>query len=102
MLYEVKALRSGLLKVYNQPWADGLGEEAIAFDYAPWFFGGFGAAYGLAIGILEYTVNLRGMPNATETFAYVMTALILCIAGLAARGLVAQLRVGGHNKKVVK
>lgn len=97
LLYEVKALRSGLLKVYNQPWADGQGEEAIAFDYAPWFFGGFGAAYGLAIGILEYTVNLRGMPNATETFAYVMTALILCIA-LPVFGYIRySIRTHGHS-----
>lgn len=41
-LYEVKALQAGVLKVYNQPWADGRGAEAIAYDYAPWMFGGFG------------------------------------------------------------
>jgi hypothetical protein len=80
LLYEVKALRAGVLKVYNQPWADGRGEEAIALDYAPWFFGGFGAAYGLSIGILEHTINQHGMPNAAETFAYVLASLILCIA----------------------
>lgn len=97
LLYEVKALRSGILKVYNQPWADGRGEEAIAFDYAPWFFGGFGAAYGLSIGIFEYMVNLRGIPNAAETFACLMIALISCIA-LPVFGYISySIRTHGHS-----
>ena len=97
MLYEVKALRSGMLRVYNQPWADGRGEEAVAFDYAPWFFGGFGAAYGLAIGTFEYIVNQRGIPNASETFAYIMTALTLCIA-LPVFGFIRySIRTHGHS-----
>jgi len=53
LLYDIKALESGLLRVYNQPWADGCGEAAVAMDYAPWFFAGFGAVYGLAIGLAE-------------------------------------------------
>jgi hypothetical protein len=54
LLYDVKALECGLLRVYNQPWAEGKGPEAVAMDYAPWFFGGFGAAYGLSLGLLEW------------------------------------------------
>ena len=54
LLYEVKALQSGILRVYNQPWADGRDETAIALDYAPWFFGGFGAIYGAGIGLMEW------------------------------------------------
>lgn len=53
LLYDVVALRSGILKVYNQPWAEGRGPEAVALDYAPWFFGGFGGSYALALGYLE-------------------------------------------------
>jgi hypothetical protein len=78
-LYEVKALRIGLLKVYNQPWANGQGEEAIAFDYAPWFFGGFGAAYGLAIAGLEY-LNRYEPPGAVHSAVYIAVSLIFCIA----------------------
>jgi len=80
LLYEIKALRLGLLKVYNQPWAENQGVEAIAMDYAPWFFGGFGAAHGLAISGFEYIVNVRGVPDTKMTFAYVVIALLLCIA----------------------
>ena len=97
LLYEVVALRSGLLKVYNQPWADGRGEEAIAFDYAPWFFGGFGAAYGLSIGIFERIVSLRGIPDAVVTFTYLMTALILCIALPVIGYIRYSIRTHGHS-----
>ncbi len=80
LLYEIKALRVGMLKVYNQPWADGRGEEAVALDYAPWFFGGFGAAYGLSIGGLEYLVAQHGMPGVAGVSAYLAGSLALCIA----------------------
>lgn len=96
VLYEIKALRVGVLKVYNQPWADGRGAEAIAFDYAPWFFGGFGAAHGISIGTLEYVVKQRGILNATESFAYVMVALILCIAVPVSGFIRYSIRTHGH------
>lgn len=76
LLYEVKALRAGVLHVYNQPWSEGSGPEAIAFDYSPWMFAGFGAAYGLAIGGFEYRVALHGDPGAA-------TWAVLGLAGLA-------------------
>ncbi len=60
-LYDIHALRAGLLRVYNQPWADGRGPEAIALDYCPWFFGGFGAAFGLALGAAEWLSLPGGM-----------------------------------------
>jgi len=90
-LYEVRALQSGMLKVYNQPWADGRGEEAIVFDYAPWFFGGFGAAYGLLVAGLEYFVRQQGLPGAWLTAAVVSGGLVLCIA-LPVAGFIRQSR----------
>ena len=51
--YDVIALRSGMLHVYNQPWAEGKSEVAVALDYAPWFFGGFGSIYGAGLGVME-------------------------------------------------
>ena len=53
-LYDIKALAAGVLHVYNQPWAEGKGASAIALDYAPWFFGGFGAAYGVVVASAEW------------------------------------------------
>ncbi len=52
-IYDIAAIRAGILKVYNQPYADGLGPEAIAGDYAPWFFGGFGLCYGVGLRLSE-------------------------------------------------
>lgn len=80
VLYDIKALRVGVLRVYNQPWAEGQGVEAVAMDYAPWFFGGFGAAHGMAIAGQEYYVSLYVLPNLLMTFLYLAIALFLCIA----------------------
>lgn len=96
LLYEVRALRSGLLKVYNQPWAEGRGEEAVAFDYAPWFFAGFGAAHGFAIAALEYMVGRWGRPGTMAAMFYVTGALALCIAFPVAGFIRHSLRAHGH------
>lgn len=80
LLYEVWILRAGILKVYNHPWVKNRGEEAIAFDYAPWFFGGFGAAHGLVIGILEYWVTLYGLPGLMSGLLYNLGGLVFVIA----------------------
>jgi hypothetical protein len=53
ILYDVKALESGILRVYNQPWADGKDSAAVAMDYGPWFFAGFGLVYGAGVGVAE-------------------------------------------------
>lgn len=52
-IYDALAIRAGILRVYNQPWADGRGPWATAADYAPWFFGGFGFVYGAGLKLAE-------------------------------------------------
>jgi hypothetical protein len=69
LIYDIKALKAGILLVYNQPWADGKGEEAIAMDYAPVFFAGFGAVYGAGIALAEIGQNLQGAAAAGYFFA---------------------------------
>lgn len=80
LLYEIKALQIGLLKVYNQPWADGEGSAAIALDYSPWFFGGFGFAHGLAIAGLELIVHRNGPPGLAASAGYLAASFLLCVA----------------------
>lgn len=94
LLYEVKALESGLLRVYNQPWADGQPEAAVALDYAPWFFAGFGAVHGLAIGLAELHADaLQGWPRTL----LVLAAALLAACALPALGYMRQsLRRHGH------
>jgi hypothetical protein len=76
LAYDVLALQSGILHVYNQPWSEGKSEVEIALDYAPWFFGGFGAVYGAGIGILE---RLNG--DAVAFVIVLLLSLLLPTAG---------------------
>lgn len=54
--YDIVAIRAGVIRVYNRPFAEGRGAEAIATDYAPAFFGLFGAMYGVQLYLLEWAV----------------------------------------------
>ena len=83
VLYDVKALQSGILRVYNQPWSEGKGEVEIAMDYAPWFFGGFGAVYGAGLAALEW-IDARGGMIFAVSFAIVLVlSLVLPTAAYA-------------------
>lgn len=96
LLYEIQALKSGILKVYNQPWADGLGEAAVAVDYAPWFFGGFGAAYGLSIATLEYIANRWGLPSLSVSICYWLASFSICVILPVVSFMRHSWRVHGH------
>jgi hypothetical protein len=95
LLYEVKALQSGILRVYNQPWADGRDDTAIALDYAPWFFGGFGAIYGAGIGLMEW-LDGRGALS-VPIFAAAFSVVLVLTLTVPAGGYVLQsIRRHGH------
>lgn len=85
-LYEIKAIEAGILKVYNQPWAEGREAEVIALDYAPWFFGGFGAAYGMALAASEW--QLPVMALSWPQFALWFTAALILSIALPAAGFI--------------
>jgi hypothetical protein len=96
ILYDIRALQSGLLRVYNQPWADGRGAEAIAMDYAPWFFGGFGAAYGAALALAEWWLAHQS-PDALAFAAYFVCSLAVTIAVPVLGYRRRSLRLHGHD-----
>ena len=79
IIYDIRAIQSGLLKVYNQPWADGKDAAAITMDYAPWFFGGFGAVYGAEIGLGEWLVSSNTISTAFS-IGYFFCALGMSMA----------------------
>ncbi len=79
IIYDIRAIQSGLLKVYNQPWADGKDATAITMDYAPWFFAGFGAVYGAAMGLTEWW-TLNNAINVSAFMGYFFCLLALSIA----------------------
>jgi hypothetical protein len=74
-LYDVAAIRAGILRVYNQPWANRKQPTAIVNDYAPWFFGGFGLVYGAGLKVAESL--LMGKPGVVPAM---MTGLLLLAA----------------------
>jgi len=79
LIYDIKALKAGILLVYNQPWADGAGEEAIAMDYAPVFFAGFGLVYGLGVGTAEL-LHAKGLWTSGTLLWYLPLLLAVSIA----------------------
>lgn len=96
LIYDIKAIESGILRVYNQPWADGKGATETALDYAPWFFGGFGLVYGAGIGAAEL-LAARGLLSGWLFAGYFVTLLVAAIAvpvwGYRRRSL----RIHGHS-----
>jgi hypothetical protein len=96
LLYDIKALEANILIVYNQPWADGRGEAAIAMDYAPWFFGGFGAVYGAGIGTLEW-LETRGWLTAGSFAIALSLMLVLCLSAPVAGFVLSSRRKHGHS-----
>lgn len=79
IVYDIHAIQSGLLKVYNQPWADGKDAKTITLDYGLWFFAGFGAVYGFAIGMIEWWSS-SGTITVLFFISYFFCALFLSIA----------------------
>ncbi|MEA2164427.1 MAG: hypothetical protein QOK37_2554 [Thermoanaerobaculia bacterium] len=95
VLYDVKALQSGILRVYNQPWANGRRETAIALDYAPWFFGGFGAVYGAGLGLMEWIAARRILTPGLFSAGFIVILLLTLVIPTA--GYVLQsIRRHGH------
>jgi len=96
LLYDIKALQAGILRVYNQPWADGLGPADIALDYAPWFFGGFGAVYGAGIGLVEWLKAAGLLGTGLFALAWSLT-LLLSLAVPVLGFIVRSRRLHGHS-----
>lgn len=79
LIYDIYAIEAGVLRVYNQPWAEGRGSAAIALDYAPWFFGAFGAVYGAGIATAEL-LAARGMLATGAAVGLALATLASAIA----------------------
>jgi hypothetical protein len=96
VLYDIRAVKAGILRIYNQPWADRCGEEAVVMDYAPWFFAGYGAVYGAGLACAELLVGRgAGTPG---LLAVVFLATLLGAMALPVWGYRRQsLRRHGHS-----
>jgi len=99
-LYDIAAVRAGILRVYNQPWADGQGPVAIVSDYAPWFFGGFGFVYGAGLALAESLLAFDDGPVRTITAGALLLSATITLPTL---GYVVQsfVRHGHHGCRPV-
>lgn len=79
VIYDIKAIKAGILIVYNQPWAEGKEAESITMDYAPVFFAGFGLMHGLGIGFAE-VLDAREFFNGYLPALYLVLLLGVAIA----------------------
>lgn len=94
-LYDIAAIRAGVLRVYNQPWADGGDAATIATDYAPIFFGGFGLVYGAGLRTAELLRDVQGTAGAFVALTFAILAL--AIAATVLPYMAASHRRHGHN-----
>lgn len=78
VLYDILAIKAGVLCVYNQPWAEGKDTEVIVLDYATWVFGGFGFCYALVISSYEYIV-FNYSPSFLFNCLFFVVGLIICV-----------------------
>lgn len=53
-LYDIYAIKAGFIIMYNCPYFQGRGPEAIATDYAPVYFGTLGLCYGILLQLTHY------------------------------------------------
>jgi hypothetical protein len=96
VLYDIRAIKAGILRVYNQPWADRRDEETVVMDYAPWFFAGFGAVYGAGLAGAEWLLARGQGTPAVMTGVFVATlvgAMALPVWGYRRQSL----RRHGHS-----
>jgi len=95
LIYDIKAIEAGVLHVYNEPWADGLPAAAIAMDYAPWIFGGFGLVYGASLGSVQWLTH--DGPLGAAAFAALFGASLILALALPTGGFMLQsLQRYGH------
>lgn len=95
-LYDIAAIRVGFIEVFNRPWYDGQGAEAIATDYAPALFGGFGFVYGVWLRIGERWILGEGRPDLAWPLlcGALACALVLPVALFVAQSLLLRGEIG--------
>lgn len=80
--YDLYAIKAGFLIVHIRPFADGKGAEATATEYAPVYFGTFGACYGLAIYLGQHVLLTEGRMDLYWRFLVGFNVLTLALPTL--------------------
>lgn len=78
-LYDLAAVECGFIIVYNHPYAAGQGAAAIATDYAPAIFGGFGLCYGASLRIAEWLLLQLGQRQYYWPLLIIVNLVVLTV-----------------------
>lgn len=99
-LYDTMAIKAGFLRVYTRSYKTGSAAE-IAYDYAPLYFGLFGACYGAEIKIIEH--YLLGCGRADLFWELLVFGVLIAIA-VPSLGyvVISHLRYGDNGLKSYK
>ena len=62
-LYDLYAIKAGVVTVYNRNYSERRGAEAIATQYAPAYFFTFGMCYGVSIRVWEWCLITTGQSS---------------------------------------
>lgn len=94
-LYDTMAIRAGFLRVYTRSYHTGSAAE-IAYDYAPLYFGLFGACYGAEIKVIEHYIVYCGR---TDLFWCLLLFGVLMAIALPSFGyvVISKISYGDHG-----
>jgi hypothetical protein len=79
LVYDIYAIRAGFVTVYNTPYAEGKGPEAIAMQYAPVYFGFVGAFFAIEVTLIEKLLLERHLDGFYWTFFIVFNLLTMTV-----------------------
>lgn len=81
-IYDIYAIKLGIMTVYTQKYTETKDPSAIATDYAPVYFGVFGFIYGCQLQIINKLVNLLNNTNYFLLIAGLMLLIALTVPTL--------------------
>lgn len=95
-IYDIEAIKAGVVKVFNQSYADGKDAEAIVMDYGPVIFGFFGAVYAAGLKTSELIMERQSI-TVLQFFFLFMFILLLSITVPVLLFVRSSIKNHGHN-----
>ena len=93
-IYDIIAIKKGVLEVYNRQYADKKGAEAITTQYAPAFFGAFGLAYGASLRLWERYLGDPGLSEVSTVCLLLIPFFFMLVLPAICSVIVSQAYIG--------
>lgn len=95
-VYDIEAVKAGVVKVFNQPYSEGKDPDTIVMDYGPIIFGFFGAVYAACLKTSELFIQ-RYSVTLFQFFFLFAGILLLSIAVPVLSFIRSSKKKHGHN-----